>query len=935
PAVAMNSPAENLRWSFFNALKLSMKLELDADTWEYNEEPHAAEILAKYPQIKKLMGYDPRIALVVSAEVLIQLLICQVISQANPSWGWLVAAGVRGHNLAFVTSGVANRLLSIWCNLPIAIPLAIQLQEVPHRPPSLARPRSERRRRHSNRSGGAAVPAPGHEAAVAVRAPLSSTRWRPFVKSPKPDNALGGVQLRLLPRLRLGRLQILRGEAALLPGHRVPVRLRHSPHGRALHLRALPVLRCQATHSYYGPMNALLFNVGYHIEHHDFPYIPYSRLPEVRRIAPEFYDPLPHHSSLLRVLWDFITKDQLGPHARGVTNENKSNPELYKEVRKDMALRIRPLATQGLAWSIATEYSLSTYLSTAENSTEYSRRTKLGRCFPVGQSSDVSPVGQSSGRFPSRTKLGRLPSPEKARRLPIGQSSDVYPVGQSSDVYASSEQSSDVYPVDKARTLPSRTKLGTFPQSDKARTFPQSDKARTFTQSTKLTFTQSTKLDVSPVGQAAGRFPSRDKLDLINIYRPAFSGPSPASARSPAAVEGSSTAASLRLADGTSPELAARASGSRAPGRAAAGRPAAAACSAWAVRAQNQQPTHLKNLINSQIRMKFPWKQKQADSSKGGGGSSKKTSRSGRALFSARDFSFNHWLSRLCACPRGARDGGLAGSGSVRLSERRAADPPARGLHYHGFARRGGGRWPCGAAAVITAVNTTRRLLIDRSRRAEAAIPPCSKLNGELWRFAAAAAEASCGSSAAQSRPLKLGSATASQAEPEFPTGRSAKAALGRPAAAPSQQAVDETPSVVVVVVWFPARASRGASAPSPLEILEHTGAVVCDDWQRRVWTSARVSACVGHLDDEVFEVLLGIAACWAVAGAELGQGHLDFAAGARRAMRRAVLVIGVGLVEVRGYQQGDGRPGAAKVQWSVRLRGAEPRRALCCLPGL
>ncbi|PAA88655.1 hypothetical protein BOX15_Mlig020640g1, partial [Macrostomum lignano] len=55
---------------------------------------------------------------------------------------------------------------------------------------------------------------------------------------------------------------------------------------------------------------------------------------------------LPHHSSLLRVLWDFITKDQLGPHARGVTNENKSNPELYKEVRKDMALRIRPLATQ-------------------------------------------------------------------------------------------------------------------------------------------------------------------------------------------------------------------------------------------------------------------------------------------------------------------------------------------------------------------------------------------------------------------------------------------------------------------------------------------------------------------------------------------------------------------------------------------------------------
>nr|QBO56260.1 fatty acid desaturase 4-2-2 [Brachionus plicatilis] len=70
------------------------------------------------------------------------------------------------------------------------------------------------------------------------------------------------------------------------------------------------------TYSYYGPLNLITFNVGYHNEHHDFPNIPGYRLPEVKKMAPEFYDNLPCHHSWIKVLYDFITCSEMGPYAR-------------------------------------------------------------------------------------------------------------------------------------------------------------------------------------------------------------------------------------------------------------------------------------------------------------------------------------------------------------------------------------------------------------------------------------------------------------------------------------------------------------------------------------------------------------------------------------------------------------------------------------------
>lgn len=95
-------------------------------------------------------------------------------------------------------------------------------------------------------------------------------------------------------------------------------------------------------------MNPILFNVGYHNEHHDFPYIPFNKLPEVKRIAAEYYDNLPYHTSWVKVLWDFILDDELGPHARGVGYKEKVVREQKEELRKQKEAEAK-LANGGAA----------------------------------------------------------------------------------------------------------------------------------------------------------------------------------------------------------------------------------------------------------------------------------------------------------------------------------------------------------------------------------------------------------------------------------------------------------------------------------------------------------------------------------------------------------------------------------------------------------
>ncbi len=80
----------------------------------------------------------------------------------------------------------------------------------------------------------------------------------------------------------------------------------------------------QETGSYYGPLNVVALNVGYHNEHHDFPGVPWHRLPQVKALVPEVYDTLASHRSWTRLWLRFLSDRSLTLFCR-VTRDGRAN----------------------------------------------------------------------------------------------------------------------------------------------------------------------------------------------------------------------------------------------------------------------------------------------------------------------------------------------------------------------------------------------------------------------------------------------------------------------------------------------------------------------------------------------------------------------------------------------------------------------------------
>ncbi|CAH1112419.1 unnamed protein product [Psylliodes chrysocephalus] len=300
--------------------------------WVYTEEPHASRrklILEKYPQIKKLFGYDPNFKWVVTGMVLAQFILIWVLK--DKPWSILLLAayclgGVINHslmlaiheishNLAFGHARpMANKMFGFFANLPIGLPVSISFKKY----------HLEHHRYQGDEQKDTDIP-------TYLEAKLFCTTFgkfiwvllqplfyafRPLITYPKPPTNLEFVNLVI--QLIFDAIVVYfcggRMLGYLLLGSFMAMGL-HPVAGHFISEHYM-FKKGYETYSYYGPLNWITFNVGYHNEHHDFPAVPGSRLPEVKRIAPEFYDTLPQHHSWTAVLYDFVMDPDVGPYAR-------------------------------------------------------------------------------------------------------------------------------------------------------------------------------------------------------------------------------------------------------------------------------------------------------------------------------------------------------------------------------------------------------------------------------------------------------------------------------------------------------------------------------------------------------------------------------------------------------------------------------------------
>ena len=298
-------------------------------------EPHrdrARAILRAHPEVRQLFGRTPATAALIVAVVAFQLVIAWAL-RAQPWWlvvavAWFVGAFANhalfvfihevSHNLIHRKKW-ANQLWGIVANLPLVVPSSASF--------------SIYHLKHHQYQGDYDLDADvagRWEARLVGRSTLGKVLWEllfPIFQSVRVARfsrkstipfATRWVVLNIVVQFAFDALVWwLWGPWALLY---LALSLWFSvgfhPLGARWIQEHFVVVPGQETYSYYGPLNTVAFNVGYHNEHHDFPFVAWNRLPALKALAPEFYDSLYSHRSWVRLWLRFLFDRNLTLYSR-------------------------------------------------------------------------------------------------------------------------------------------------------------------------------------------------------------------------------------------------------------------------------------------------------------------------------------------------------------------------------------------------------------------------------------------------------------------------------------------------------------------------------------------------------------------------------------------------------------------------------------------
>jgi sphingolipid 4-desaturase/C4-monooxygenase len=317
-----------MRWHDITAVDGAMVLRYvavsDADYIRVSDpDPHVGrgrDLLAAHPELRALAGPLPATALWVVLLVAAQFGAALLVAQ-QPWFVWVPAAYVIGatidhalwvlihecaHNLVF-QSRAGNRAIALTANVPIVFPAAMAFSKY-----------HLLHHRHIGELDLDADIAGPIESRVIGRSTLLKTMWLAAFSL-----VLGTVRPHRLKRVpffdrwtvtnaivQVGAMAAFVALAGWLP---LAYLVASSVFAVGLHPLGARWIQehyvftpGQETYSYYGPLNKVAFNVGYHNEHHDLVSVPWSRLPRVRAAAPEFYEPLRAHYSWTALLVTFL-----------------------------------------------------------------------------------------------------------------------------------------------------------------------------------------------------------------------------------------------------------------------------------------------------------------------------------------------------------------------------------------------------------------------------------------------------------------------------------------------------------------------------------------------------------------------------------------------------------------------------------------------------